>query len=70
MARLNVLLGEVKDVYPPRSREIETLKVLIQKYDDEHYQLPDASPAGGAAIPHGRTRTEPGRSARDRVRRA
>jgi HTH-type transcriptional regulator / antitoxin HigA len=45
VARLNALLGEVKDESDPRSRGIETLEVLIEKYDDEHYQLPDASPA-------------------------
>ena len=43
--RLHALLGEVAGDSDPRSREIETLEVLIEKYDNEHYQVPDASPA-------------------------
>ena len=34
----------------PGVAEIETLEALIEKYDNEHYQVPDASPAGCAAI--------------------
>jgi HTH-type transcriptional regulator/antitoxin HigA len=45
VGRLNALLDEVKDdEEDPRSRLIETLEVLIEKYDDEHYPMPDASP--------------------------
>jgi hypothetical protein len=43
-ARLHELLDEVKDDSDPRYRQIETLEALIEKYDHEHYKLPDASP--------------------------
>jgi HTH-type transcriptional regulator / antitoxin HigA len=41
---LHTLRNEVRDDSDPRNRLIETLEVLIEKYDDEHYQMPDASP--------------------------
>ena len=44
VAGLHKLLDEVRDDSDPRDRLIETLEVLIEKYDDEHYDLPDASP--------------------------
>jgi HTH-type transcriptional regulator/antitoxin HigA len=44
VARLHELLDEVKDDSDPRYRQIETLEALIEKYDYEHYKLPDASP--------------------------
>jgi HTH-type transcriptional regulator / antitoxin HigA len=45
VARLNELVDEVGDnPDDPRYRLIETLSVLIEKYDEEHYALPDASP--------------------------
>ncbi len=42
--RLHVLVDEVGD-HPedPRYRVIETLGVLIEHYDREHYRLPEAS---------------------------
>lgn len=44
MERLNALVDEVGDnIKDPRYRMIETLSVLIEAYDREHYGLPDAS---------------------------
>ncbi len=44
VARLNDLVDEVGD-HPkdPRYRFIDTLSVLIEAYDEEHHQIPDAS---------------------------
>ena len=42
--RLNALVDEVGDnPTDPRYRDIETLSVLIEAYDREHYRLPEAS---------------------------
>jgi HTH-type transcriptional regulator/antitoxin HigA len=45
VAQLNGLVDEVGD-HPkdPRYRFIDTLSVLIEAYDEEHYPIPDASP--------------------------
>src|SRR5215510_2294709 len=44
VARLNALVDEVGDnEKDPRYRSIETLSVLIEAYDREHYCLPEAS---------------------------
>src|SRR5580704_6853197 len=45
VAQLNLLVDEVGD-HPkdPRYRFIDTLSVLIEAYDEEHYPIPDASP--------------------------
>jgi len=41
---LNTLVDEVgAHVKDPRYRSIETLSVLVEAYDREHYQLPEAS---------------------------
>ena len=44
VAQLNRLVDEVGD-HPkdPRYRFIDTLSVLIEAYDEEHYPIPDAS---------------------------
>jgi len=44
VARLQSLCDEVKDDADPRSRLIETLLALTEKYEHEHYVAPDASP--------------------------
>ena len=44
VARLRSLCDEVKDDADPRSRLIETLLALTEKYEHEHYVAPDASP--------------------------
>ncbi len=42
--RLNALVDEVGDnSRDPRYRQIETLSVLIEAYDREHHELPEAS---------------------------
>jgi HTH-type transcriptional regulator/antitoxin HigA len=45
VAQPNRLVDEVSD-HPkdPRYRFIDTLSVLIEAYDEEHYPIPDASP--------------------------
>jgi HTH-type transcriptional regulator/antitoxin HigA len=44
VGRLNALVNEVEDnAKDPRYRLIETLSVLIEAYDREHHELPDAS---------------------------
>lgn len=44
VARLNALVDEIGDnPKDPRYRQIETLSVLIEAYDKEHHELPDAS---------------------------
>jgi HTH-type transcriptional regulator / antitoxin HigA len=45
VAHLNQLVDEVGDnPRDPRYRFIDTLSLLIEAYDQEHYQIPDASP--------------------------
>ena len=45
VACLNNLVDEIGDnPANPRYRLIETLSALIEKYDSEHYRLPDATP--------------------------
>lgn len=42
--RLNALIDKVGDKHKdPRYREIETLSILIEAYDKEHHELPEAS---------------------------
>ena len=45
VAYLNELVDEVGD-HPrdPRYRFVDTLSLLVESYDQEHYQIPDASP--------------------------
>ncbi|MDO8434768.1 MAG: hypothetical protein Q7S58_20415 [Candidatus Binatus sp.] len=44
VAQLNELVDEVGDnPKDPRYRFIDTLSVLIEAYDEEHHQIPDAS---------------------------
>jgi len=44
VAQLNDLVDEVGDnPKDPRYRFIDTLSVLIEAYDEEHHQIPDAS---------------------------
>ena len=44
VARLNALVDEVGDnPKDPRYRQIETLSVLIEAYDRDHHELPEAS---------------------------
>ncbi len=44
VAQLNELVDEVGDnPKDPRYRFIDTLSVLIEAYDDEHHNVPDAS---------------------------
>jgi HTH-type transcriptional regulator / antitoxin HigA len=44
VARLNALVDEIGDSpKDPRYRLIETLSVLIEAYDKEHYNLPETS---------------------------
>jgi len=44
VVRLNALVDEVGDnPKDPRYRQIETLSVLIEAYDREHHELPEAS---------------------------
>ena len=44
VAQLNQLVDEVGDnPKDPRYRFIDTLSVLIEAYDEEHYPIPDAS---------------------------
>jgi HTH-type transcriptional regulator / antitoxin HigA len=45
VTQLNRLVDEVGDQpKDPRYRFIDTLSVLIEAYDEEHYPIPDASP--------------------------
>ena len=45
VAQLNQLVDEIGDnPRNPRYRFIDTLSVLIETYDEEHYRIPDASP--------------------------
>jgi len=45
VAQLNRLVDAVGDnPKNPRYRFIDTLSVLIEAYDEEHYPIPDASP--------------------------
>jgi HTH-type transcriptional regulator/antitoxin HigA len=44
VAKLNVLLDEIGDnPKDPRYRLIDTLSVLVESYDDEHYPMPEVS---------------------------
>jgi len=44
VAQLNYLVDEVGDnPRDPRYRFIDTLSVLIEAYDEEHHEIPDAS---------------------------
>ena len=44
VAQLNDLVDEVGDnPKDPRYRFIDTLSVLVEAYDEEHYKIPDAS---------------------------
>jgi HTH-type transcriptional regulator/antitoxin HigA len=44
VTRLNALVDEIGDnPRDPRYRQIETLSVLIEAYDKEHHELPEAS---------------------------
>jgi HTH-type transcriptional regulator/antitoxin HigA len=45
VVQLNQLVDEVGDSpKDPRYRFIDTLSLLIEAYDEEHYPIPDASP--------------------------
>src|SRR5258708_32712845 len=42
--KLNALLDEIGDnPKDPRYRLIDTLSILVEAYDDEHYAIPDVS---------------------------
>jgi len=42
--RVNALVDEVGDnLKDPRNRLIDTLSILIEAYDEEHYPIPDTS---------------------------